>query len=217
VERGCGLPLNVANLLEGETVLDLGCGGGTEAIQAAQYVGPSGFVYGLDMTDEMLAVARKRAAQQHLDNLSFLEGMIEHIPLASHSVDVVISNCVLNLCDDKKAALTDALRVLVVGGRFVIADIVALKPGLPVQMRKDAAMIIGCSNDVLELDDYLRLLDQVGFVDAHINPYRTFSFDYIQQKAAERSYTTLLAELDADLVDNALAAAYVFGNKAQTR
>ncbi|MDR3136324.1 MAG: methyltransferase domain-containing protein [Coriobacteriales bacterium] len=212
-ERGCGDALSLACLQPGETVLDLGCGCGSEVLQAAGQVGSRGFVFGLDMTLEMLSLARRRAREQQVDNIKFLVGMIEDIPLADASVDVVISNCVINLCDDKPAALAEALRVLKPGGRMEMADIVAIKPQLSPPLLTRAAAIIGCSNGVLLADDYFNLLIKLGFYQPHIEPYRTFSFAYIKRKAVVRNRENHLAGLDAVVFDEALAAAHISGRK----
>ena len=213
VNRGCCEPLAQVELRPGEIVLDLGCGGGAEALEAARQVGPTGFVYGLDMTAEMLDLARRRAHEQQLENIDFLACMVEAIPLPASSVDVVISNCVLNLCDNKPAALAEALRVLKPASRLVAADILAVESRLPPKQLRRLAEVVGCSNGVLLLRDYAQLLRTVGFTDSEIRPYRHFTFQYISQKAVERHQEDLLKGLDPNLAHEVLASAYIYARK----
>ncbi len=162
---GCGNPLAVAALTEGETVLDLGSGGGIDVILSARRVGPTGKVYGLDMTDEMLALARRNAEEAGVANVEFLKGDIEDIPLPTASVDVVISNCVINLTTDKARALAEAARVLRPGGRFAISDVVA-DPDLDEATRRDMESWTGCIAGALTREQYEDLLHGAGF--AHV-------------------------------------------------
>ncbi len=159
---GCGNPTAVADLHEGETVLDLGSGGGIDVILSAKRVGPSGTAFGLDMTDEMLALARQNALEAQVANVHFLKGVIEQIPLPGESVDVVISNCVINLSIDKAAVLTEIARVLVPGGRIGISDVVA-EDGLSAEERAERGSFVGCIAGALSKDEYEAGLEAAGF------------------------------------------------------
>jgi SAM-dependent methyltransferase len=164
---GCGNPTALAQLEPGQTVLDLGSGGGIDVLLSAKRVGPSGFVYGLDMTDEMLALAEKNRVTAGVENVRFLKGEIEHIPLSANSVDVIISNCVINLSADKPAVFREALRVLRPGGLFAVSDIV-VQGELDEQIRANMAAWAGCVAGALEEHVYLDELAAAGFVDATI-------------------------------------------------
>lgn len=164
---GCGNPLAVADLREGETVLDLGSGGGLEVIQSARRVGPTGQAYGLDMTDEMLQLARRNAESAGVPNATFLKGLIEEIPLPGDSVDVVISNCVINLSTDKPAVLREIARVLRPGGRIGISDIVA-EDRLPADERAARGSYVGCIAGALSKSEYEEGLRSAGFVDVSV-------------------------------------------------
>ena len=159
---GCGNPTAVADLREGETVLDLGSGGGIDVILSARRVGPDGTVFGVDMTDEMLALARQNAVDAGVANVHFLKGEIEHIPLPSSSVDVVISNCVINLSTDKPAVLTEMARVLKSGGRIGVSDVVA-EDRLTPEERADRGSYVGCIAGALSRDEYEAGLEAAGF------------------------------------------------------
>jgi len=161
---GCGNPTALIDLREGQTVLDLGSGGGIDVLLSAKRVGPSGFVYGLDMTDEMLALALESKAKAGAANVAFLKGRIEEIPLPANSVDVVISNCVINLAADKSLVLRDAFRVLKPGGRFAVSDVVADGP-VPAELRHDLEAWAGCLAGALEISTYKSLLAEAGFAD----------------------------------------------------
>jgi SAM-dependent methyltransferase len=164
---GCGNPTAVAELHEGETVLDLGSGGGIDVILSARRVGPSGTAYGLDMTDEMLALAQRNARDAGARNVHFLKGLIERVPLPANSVDVVISNCVINLSTDKAAVLTEIARVLRPGGRIGISDIVA-EDGLSPAERAERGRYVGCIAGALSAGEYRAGLDAAGFDDVSI-------------------------------------------------
>jgi SAM-dependent methyltransferase len=164
---GCGNPIAVAELHEGETVLDLGSGGGIDVLLSARRVGPTGFAYGLDMTDEMLELARANAAASDARNVEFLKGELESIPLAEASVDVVISNCVINLSTDKPAAFREMFRVLRPGGRVGVTDIVA-EDGLSVAERAERGSYVGCIAGALAKTEFEEGLREVGFVDASV-------------------------------------------------
>jgi SAM-dependent methyltransferase len=164
---GCGNPLAVAGLYEGERVLDLGSGGGIDVLLSARRVGPSGFAYGVDMTDEMLTLARANAARAGSQNVEFLRGEIEALPLPDAAVDVVISNCVINLSTDKPAVLAEMFRVLVPGGRIGIADVVA-EDHLSAADRAAAGSYVGCIAGALSRTEYLNGLTAAGFADASV-------------------------------------------------
>lgn len=162
---GCGNPTALADLRPGDVVLDLGSGGGIDVLLSARRVGPGGKAYGLDMTDEMLAVARENQRKSGLGNVEFLKGDIEAIPLPDRSVDVVISNCVINLAADKDRVLREVFRVLKPGGRFAVSDMVFRGPA-PASGRRDAELWAGCIAGALEADEYRRKLEAAGFVEA---------------------------------------------------
>ena len=164
---GCGNPTAVAELHEGETVLDLGSGGGIDVILSAKRVGPAGTTYGLDMTDEMLALARQNAAEAGVTNVHFLKGLIEQIPLPADSVDVVISNCVINLSVDKPAVLTEIARVLKPGGRVGVSDIVA-QDHLTAKQRGERGSYVGCIAGALSRSEYVAGLEAAGFEDVSV-------------------------------------------------
>jgi len=164
---GCGNPTAVAELHEGETVLDLGSGGGIDVILSAKRVGPAGTTYGLDMTDEMLALARQNAAEAGVTNVHFLKGVIEQIPLPADSVDVVISNCVINLSVDKPAVLTEIARVLKPGGRVGVSDIVA-QDHLTAKQRGERGSYVGCIAGALSRSEYVAGLEAAGFEDVSV-------------------------------------------------
>jgi arsenite methyltransferase len=164
---GCGNPTAVAELHEGETVLDLGSGGGIDVILSAKRVGPTGVAYGLDMTDEMLALARKNAAEAGVTNVHFLKGVIEQVPLPAESVDVVISNCVINLSVDKPAVLTEMARVLKPGGRVGVSDVVA-EDHLSVDERAERGSYVGCIAGALSRSEYVAGLEAAGFEDVSV-------------------------------------------------
>jgi arsenite methyltransferase len=171
---GCGNPTALIDLHEGETVLDLGSGGGIDVLLSARRVGPTGFAYGLDMTDEMLALALENKAKAGVSNVAFLKGRIEDIPLPAKSVDVVISNCVINLAADKSQVLRDAFRVLRPGGRFAVADVVADGP-VPDGLRHNMEAWVGCLAGALDVDEYSHLLTDVGFTDVSVTITRRYT------------------------------------------
>jgi len=177
---GCGNPTALAQLNPGETVLDLGSGGGIDVLLSARRVGPTGFAYGLDMTDEMLALAQRNAQEQQATNVKFLKGTIESIPLDDSAVDVVISNCVINLSADKGQVLREAFRVLRPGGRFAVSDVV-VQGRLPEDVRTSMELWVGCVAGALEEGTYRALLADAGFEDIGIEMTR----DYSAEMAAE--------------------------------
>src|SRR5205807_1884583 len=170
---GCGNPTALAKLNLGETVLDLGSGGGIDVLLSARRVGPTGKAYGLDMTDAMLALARENQKKAGVENVEFLKGEIEHIPLPDNSVDVIISNCVINLSADKDSVLREAFRVLKPGGRFAVSDVVTRGEMLP-EIREHVLLWVGCIAGALEENDYRAKLRGAGFVDVEIEPTRIY-------------------------------------------
>src|SRR5437016_4311341 len=168
---GCGNPTALAQLNPGEVVLDLGSGGGIDVLLSARRVGPTGKAYGLDMTDEMLALARDNQRKAGIDNVEFLKGEIEHIPLPDGSVDVVISNCVINLSGDKDRVLTEAFRVLKPGGRFAVSDVV-VRGEVPQEIRRNVELWIGCVAGALEEREYRDKLAKAGFEAIGVEPTR---------------------------------------------
>jgi arsenite methyltransferase len=171
---GCGNPTALAALEAGETVLDLGSGGGIDVLLSAKRVGPTGKAYGLDMTDEMLALARENQRKAGVTNVEFLKGEIEHIPLPDRSVDVIISNCVINLSADKDAVLAEAFRVLTPGGRFAVSDVV-VRGEVPAEIRRSVELWIGCVAGALEESEYRAKLGNAGFDDITIEPTRIYT------------------------------------------
>ena len=172
---GCGNPTALAALHEGEVVLDLGSGGGIDVLLSAKRVGPSGKAYGLDMTDEMLALARTNQAKAGVTNVEFLKGEIENIPLPANAVDVIISNCVINLSADKARVLKESYRVLKPGGRFAVSDVVC-RGEVPDAVRRSIELWVGCIAGALEEDEYKRLLAAAGFTDISVEPTRVYEF-----------------------------------------
>jgi SAM-dependent methyltransferase len=173
---GCGNPTALIELKPGETVLDLGSGGGIDVLLSAQRVGPTGKAYGLDMTDDMLELARENQRQAKVENVEFLKGEIESIPLADNSVDVVISNCVINLSADKDRVLREAFRVLKPGGRFAVSDVV-VRGEVPEEVRKNMLLWVGCVAGALEEQDYKAKLKLAGFTAISIEPTRVYSVE----------------------------------------
>jgi SAM-dependent methyltransferase len=173
---GCGNPTVLAKLVSGEIVLDLGSGGGIDVLLSARRVGPNGKVYGLDMTDEMLALARENQRKAGIENVEFLKGEIENIPLPDNSVDVIISNCVINLSGDKDRVFREAFRVLKPGGRFAVSDVVT-RGDVPAQIRHDLLLWVGCIAGALTDAQYSERLAQVGFGTIGIEPTRIYNVE----------------------------------------
>src|SRR5437762_5105067 len=173
---GCGNPTALAELHEGEIVLDLGSGGGIDVLLSAQRVGATGKAYGLDMTDEMLGLARENQRKAGVTNVEFLKGEIENIPLPDASVDVIISNCVINLSADKRRVLHEAFRVLKPGGRFAVSDVV-VRGEIPDAVRRSMELWVGCVAGALDEHEYRQLLNDAGFVDVDIEPTRIYQFE----------------------------------------
>ncbi|HEX9218804.1 MAG TPA: arsenite methyltransferase [Gemmatimonadales bacterium] len=173
---GCGNPTALADLHDGESVLDLGSGGGIDVLLSAKRVGATGKAYGLDMTDEMLALARENQAKAGATNVEFLKGEIENIPLPDAAVDVIISNCVINLSADKRRVLREAFRVLRPGGRFAVSDVVC-RGEIPDAVRRSMELWVGCVAGALEENEYRQLLNDAGFTDIEIEPTRIYAFE----------------------------------------
>ena len=206
---GCGNPTALAQLHPGEVVLDLGSGGGIDVILSARRVGPTGRAYGLDMTDDMLALARKNATEAGITNVEFLKGQIEAIPLPDASVDVIISNCVINLSGDKRRVLAEAFRVLKPGGRFAVSDVV-VRGAVPAAVRRSMELWIGCVAGALEESEFHRLLSEVGFTAVEIEPTRMY-----KSEDARLFLTEAGIDVDAHLgeIDGKFMAAFVRGTK----
>jgi arsenite methyltransferase len=206
---GCGNPTALAQLKPGETVLDLGSGGGIDVILSARRVGPSGKAYGLDMTDEMLALARENQKKAGVENVEFLKGAIENIPLPKNSVDVIISNCVINLSGDKDRVLAEAFRVLKPGGRFAISDVV-VRGEVPSEIRKSMELWVGCIAGALQENEYLEKLAKAGFESIDLEATRVYRSD-------EAREFLQAAGLDPDVVgpqiDGKFVSAFVRATK----
>ncbi|MDB4908685.1 MAG: arsenite S-adenosylmethyltransferase [Gemmatimonadetes bacterium] len=205
---GCGNPTALAELKTGETVLDLGSGGGIDVLLSARRVGPTGKAYGLDMTDEMLALALENKAKAGATNVEFLKGHIESIPLPSNSVDVIISNCVINLSGDKRKVLAESFRVLKPGGRFAVSDIV-VRGGLPEAVKENMALWTGCVAGALEETEFLSMLRDVGFVNPSIEPTR----EYTKADALALIEGTGLAPQLADGIEGKILSGFIRATK----
>ena len=205
---GCGNPTALAELLPGQTVLDLGSGGGIDVLLSARRVGPTGKVYGLDMTPEMLELARRNQAEAGVDNAEFLLGTIEEIPLPDASVDVVISNCVINLAADKDVVLRDAFRVLRPGGLFAVSDVVLLRP-LSAEVTSLMGLWTGCVAGALEVGEYASKLTAAGFVGVDIEPTLIHDRDTVERLAASLTLPDGF-DLEAAIEESAGAVANAF-------
>jgi arsenite methyltransferase len=208
---GCGNPTTLAELRHGEKVLDLGSGGGIDVLLSAKRVGPTGFAYGLDMTDPMLELAERNRKEAGIENVQFLKGIIEAIPLPDTSVNVIISNCVINLSADKGQVLREAYRVLSPGGRFAVSDIV-VQGNLPTALRQDMESWAGCIAGALEEKTYRSLLDAAGFVDIDIEVTRRYSLDEIALSGASASVSQLSPEEQRN-ADGQFVSAFVRARK----
>lgn len=205
---GCANPVALAAFKKGETVLDLGSGGGIDAFISAKYVGEEGKVYGLDMTNEMLELANKNKKKMGVNNVEFIKGYIEDIPLENETIDVITSNCVINLCEDKEVALKEAYRVLKKGGRIAIADIVQLKE-VPKDIKQSAEMWVGCIAGALYIDVYIDILKKVGFKEVDITPVNIYTKEIIEDIAKQKNLGDVYSKIDANLLDGAYAGAHV--------
>jgi len=210
---GCGNPTALADLKEGETVLDLGSGGGIDVLLSAKRVGPTGKAYGLDMTDEMLALANENKRKAGAKNVEFLKGEIEQIPLPDASVDVIISNCVINLSGDKKRVLGEAFRVLKPGGRFAVSDVV-VRGDVPPEVKTNMELWIGCVAGALEEQEFLALLRDVGFENPSIEPTRVYK---AEDAAAFLTGSGLEAGDFASAIDGKFMSAFVRAAKPVER
>jgi len=208
---GCGNPTALAELKPGETVLDLGSGGGIDVLLSARRVGPTGKAYGLDMTDEMLALARENQRKAGADNVEFLKGEIEAIPLPDNSVDVIISNCVINLSGDKDRVLREAFRVLKPGGRFAVSDVVT-RGAVPEQVRRDMLLWVGCIAGALEEDEYRTKLKASGFEAIGIEPTRVYRVEDAREFLSGKG---LDVDTIAESVDGKFMSAFVRATKPQ--
>jgi 2-polyprenyl-3-methyl-5-hydroxy-6-metoxy-1,4-benzoquinol methylase len=195
---GCGNPTALAELKAGEVVLDLGSGGGIDVLLSAKRVGPAGMAYGLDMTDEMLALARDNQSKAGLTNVEFLKAEIENIPLPDNSVDVIISNCVINLSADKDRVIAEAFRVLKPGGRFAVSDVVVRDDDVPVDVRRSMELWVGCIAGALEEATYRGKLSAAGFESIDVEPTRIYRAADAKQFLADAGMTgdAVLAEID---------------------
>jgi ubiquinone/menaquinone biosynthesis C-methylase UbiE len=212
---GCGNPTALAALNPGEVVLDLGSGGGIDVLLSAKRVGPSGFAYGLDMTDEMLALAERNKAEAEASNVAFLKGHIESIPLANNSVDVIISNCVINLSSDKNKVLSEAFRVLKPGGRFAVSDVVT-EGDLPDAVRADMESYVGCVAGALDRSDYIERLTNAGFIEANIEATRRYMFADLEATACAADAIRALTESEKADLDGRIMGAFIRAVKPQS-
>ena len=201
---GCGNPTALAELRQGEVVLDLGSGGGIDVLLSARRVGPAGKAYGLDMTDQMLALARENQMKAGVTNVEFLKGEIENIPLPSDTVDVIISNCVINLSGDKDRVLAEAFRVLKPGGRFAVSDVVSQRD-VPASIRQSMEHWIGCIAGALDLKDYQAKLEKAGFENVSFEITR----EYRSDEAGSFLATAGVPAEDAAAADRAFASAFI--------
>lgn len=206
---GCGNPTALAELKPGETVLDLGSGGGIDVLLSARRVGPAGKAFGLDMTDEMLALAEENKRKSGLTNVQFLKGEIEDIPLPDNSVDVIISNCVINLSGDKDRVFAEAYRVLKPGGRFAVSDVV-VRGAVPVEIRKNMELWIGCVAGALRDSEYVEKLAATGFDDVDIEATRIYGIDEAREFLSGQG---LDADSIAKDVDGRFVAAFIRATK----
>lgn len=209
---GCGNPTALAELKAGEIVLDLGSGGGIDVLLSAKRVGPAGKAYGLDMTDEMLELARENQRLAGATNVEFLKGDIEHIPLPDNHVDVIVSNCVINLAADKDAVLREAFRVLKPGGRFAVSDVVT-RGEMHAEIRKQVMLWVGCIAGALEMDDYAERLRAAGFEDVSLEPTRIYR---VEDAKAFLEENGLDVEAMRDEVDGRFLSAFIRGTKPLT-
>ena len=211
---GCGNPTALADLKPGEIVLDLGSGGGIDVLLSAQRVGPTGKAYGLDMTDEMLCLARENQQRAGCTNVEFLKGDIENIPLPDNSVDVVISNCVINLAADKNRALREAFRVLKPGGRFAVSDVVVRGDNVPAAVRRSMELWVGCVAGAMEESRYRDTLIRAGFENVDLEPTRIYRADDARHFLDEAGISdeTVLADIDGRFM-----SAFVRAQKPQAK
>ena len=210
---GCGNPTALIDLQPGQTVLDLGSGGGIDVLLSARRVGPTGKVYGLDMTDEMLALARENQRKAGATNVEFLKGTIEAIPLPDQSVDVIISNCVINLSEDKDAVLREAFRVLKPGGRFAVSDVV-IRGEVPSEIRRSMELWVGCVAGALQEDEYAAKLNAAGFEAVELEPWRVYQIEDARAFLAESGIDV---DRFASQVDGKIASAFIRARRPEAR
>ncbi len=210
---GCGNPTALAELHEGEVVLDLGSGGGIDVLLSAKRVGPTGKAYGLDMTDEMLALARENQRKAGATNVEFLKGTIENIPLPDNSVDVIISNCVINLSSNKDAVLREAFRVLKPGGRFAVSDVV-VRGEVPDDIRRSMELWVGCIAGALEEKDYAARLKAAGFAGVELEAWRVYDVADARAFLAERGFDV---DAMAQQIEGRFASAFIRATKPQPK
>jgi ubiquinone/menaquinone biosynthesis C-methylase UbiE len=210
---GCGNPTALARLNPGETVLDLGSGGGIDVILSARRVGPAGKAYGLDMTDEMLALAEQNRREAGVTNVEFLKGHIEDIPLPPDAVDVIISNCVINLSGDKDRVLREAFRVLKPGGRFAVSDVV-VRGQIPEDIRRSMELWVGCVAGALSEDEYRSKLEAAGFKDVEVETTRVYD---VQDAKAYLAESGLDVDAIAPLVNGRMTSAFVRARKPEPK
>ncbi len=206
---GCGNPTALADLAEGEVVLDLGSGGGIDVLLSARRVGATGKAYGLDMTDDMLELARRNAAEAGVGNVEFLKGQIEAIPLPDASVDVLISNCVINLSGDKRQVLAEAFRVLKPGGRFAVSDVV-VRGDVPPAIRKSLELWVGCVAGALEEREFAQLLGEAGFEQVDIEPTRIYRSEDARGFLEDGG---IAADVPLEAIDGRIMAAFIRATK----
>jgi SAM-dependent methyltransferase len=210
---GCGNPTALAQLNHGEVVLDLGSGGGIDVLLSAKRVGPTGKAYGLDMTDEMLALANENKRKAGVENVEFLKGEIEHIPLPDDSVDVIISNCVINLSADKDRVLREAFRVLKPGGRLAVSDVVTRGEMLP-EIRKNVLLWVGCVAGALEENEYRNKLTSAGFEQIELEPTRIYRIEDAREFLSGKNIDV---DAIAPQVDGKFMSAFVRAAKPQQK
>jgi arsenite methyltransferase len=211
VSLGCGNPTALIDLQPGQTVLDLGSGGGIDVLLSARRVGPTGKVYGLDMTDDMLALARENQRTAGATNVEFLKGTIEAIPLPDQSVDVIISNCVINLSVDKDAVLREAFRVLKPNGRLAVSDVV-VRGELPADVRRSMELWVGCVAGALGDGEYTSKLQAAGFADVEVEPWRVYRVDDARTFLAEAGFDV---DRVAPQLDGKVASAFIRARKPE--
>jgi arsenite methyltransferase len=206
---GCGNPTALAKLKPGEIVLDLGSGGGIDVLLSAKRVGPTGKAYGVDMTDEMLGLARENQNKAGVQNVEFLKGTIENIPLPENSVDVIISNCVINLSGDKDRVIAEAFRVLKPGGRFAVSDVV-VRGEVPADVRKSMELWVGCMAGALQESEYLQKLQAAGFTSMEVQPTRVY---HAEESRAFLAAAGLDPDRVAPLIDGKFISAFIRATK----
>ena len=209
---GCGNPTALAQLGPGDVVLDLGSGGGIDVLLSAKRVGPTGKAYGLDMTDEMLALARENQRKAGIENVEFLRGEIENIPLPDNSVDLIISNCVINLSADKDRVLAEAFRVLKPGGRFAVSDVV-VRGEIPPEIRRNVELWVGCLSGALDESDYVTKLARAGFEEVSIEPTRVYRAEDARDFLSGHGFDV---DTIAPLVDGRFFSGFIRARKPST-